>query len=58
MPPETMEDEAAEAVEAAGGDEAVQEEQPAPAEEGGQSAADEGDYEAPYAADEETQDKK
>ena len=58
MPPETMEDEAAEAVEAAGGDETVQEEQPAPAEEDGQSAADEGDYEAPYAADEETQDKK
>ena len=58
MPPETMEDEAAEAVEAAGGDEAVQEEQPAPAEEDGHPAADEGDYEAPYAADEETQDKK
>ena len=58
MPPETMEDDAAEAVEAAGGDEAVQEEQPAPAEEDGQSAVDEGDYEAPYAADEETQDKK
>lgn len=58
MPPETTEDDAAEAVEAAGGDEAVQEEQPAPAEEGRQSAADEGDYEAPYAADEETQDKK
>lgn len=58
MPPETMEDDAAEAIEAACGDEAVQEEQPAPAEEDGQSAADEGDYEAPYAADEETQDKK